>query len=390
MNRHLRLLACLAALAPLATACTGPALTGRMAPAPLVPPKIQMLTVAESPRQWTGVAVSHTGRIFVNFPRWSDDVPISVAELRPAPSEGFSFKQVPLVPVAYPDSAWQSFTQDADHADHPDPKNTFVCVQSVVVDDQDFLWVVDAGAPKMGDILPSAPKLIKINLQSNQVERIYPIDPPALEKRSYLNDVRIDTHRGIAYLTDSGAGAILTVNLNSGEVARRLAGHPSVMSERATPVIDNKPWLRNGQPPEVHSDGIALSPDGKWLYYHALTGRTLYRIPTDALLTNMDPNAINRVIQNLGRTGPADGIEYDSNDCLFLTQLDQNAIVRFIPNGAGNHVQLLVQDPAIAWPDSLAIGPDGALYFTTSQINLQPNPPGPYRLFKLIPKPDNR
>ena len=33
------------------------------------------------PRQATGVAVSPTGRVFVNFPRWEQDVPISVAEV---------------------------------------------------------------------------------------------------------------------------------------------------------------------------------------------------------------------------------------------------------------------------------------------------------------------
>ena len=30
----------------------------------------------------TGVAVSHSGRIFVNFPRWGDDVAFTVCEIR--------------------------------------------------------------------------------------------------------------------------------------------------------------------------------------------------------------------------------------------------------------------------------------------------------------------
>ena len=30
----------------------------------------------------TGVTVTETGRIFVNFPRWGDDVPYTVAELK--------------------------------------------------------------------------------------------------------------------------------------------------------------------------------------------------------------------------------------------------------------------------------------------------------------------
>ncbi|MFW8449875.1 gluconolaconase, partial [Klebsiella pneumoniae] len=30
----------------------------------------------------TGVTVTETGRIFVNFPRWGDDVPFTVAEVK--------------------------------------------------------------------------------------------------------------------------------------------------------------------------------------------------------------------------------------------------------------------------------------------------------------------
>lgn len=39
----------------------------------------------------------------------------------------------------------------------------------------------------------------------------------------------------------------------------------------------------DGRGVEFAVDGIALSPDGQYLYYQALTGRTLYRIATAAL-----------------------------------------------------------------------------------------------------------
>ena len=50
--------------------------------------------VASSTRLWTGVAVSREGRVFVNYPRWSDDVPLSVAELKDGE------------PVAFPSAEW--------------------------------------------------------------------------------------------------------------------------------------------------------------------------------------------------------------------------------------------------------------------------------------------
>jgi sugar lactone lactonase YvrE len=381
MSTALRTLAlAAAALSLVVTGCERP-MTGRMQPASLAPPKVALVEVAQSPRQWTGVTVSHAGRIFVNFPRWSDDVPTSVAELRPQPSAG-PFERAPLVPMSYPDESFQRWKPDAGG----DPKSQFVCVQSVVVDDQDFLWVVDAGAPMMKEIVPGAPKLVKIDLTTNSIVRTYPVDEPNVLKNSYLNDVRIDTARQVAYVTDSGAGAILVINLNTGTVRRLLSYHPSTKSENAVPVIDGKPWQRDGKTPDVHADGIALSPDGKWLYYHALTGRTLYRVPTAALLDeSLGTDDLGRAVEPLGRTGNTDGMEYDRDGRIFLSQLEQNAFARFVPAGNGNRIELLVQSPELAWPDTFAVGPDGALYVTTSQIHLQPNPPAPYKLFKLVP-----
>jgi hypothetical protein len=43
----------------------------------------------------TGVTVAPDGRIFVNFPRWTEDTPVSVAELMPDGST-----------KPYPDEEW--------------------------------------------------------------------------------------------------------------------------------------------------------------------------------------------------------------------------------------------------------------------------------------------
>lgn len=98
-----------------------------------------------------------------------------------------------------------------------------------------------------------------------------------------LNDLRLDSEH--AYVTDSGLGAIIVVNLRTGEAVRRLAGHPSTqMNPERRPLGENSQplLLADGSDHQVHSDPIELSPDGKWLYYQPLSG-PLWRVPTKAL-----------------------------------------------------------------------------------------------------------
>ena len=80
----------------------------------------------------------------------------------------------------------------------------------------------------------------------------------ALPTTTYLNDVRFDLRRNVAYITDSsdqGPNAFL----------ERLADGP------AKPVL-------------MGADGIAISADGSRLYYCPLASRHWYSVSTDALV----------------------------------------------------------------------------------------------------------
>ena len=84
----------------------------------------------------TGVTVSQKGRIFVNFPKWGDEVSFTVAEVKDGKA------------VAYPDEAInQTDTHDLG-AD--DAAAALVSVQSVIVDPADRLWILDTGSPMFG------------------------------------------------------------------------------------------------------------------------------------------------------------------------------------------------------------------------------------------------
>jgi sugar lactone lactonase YvrE len=330
---------------------------------PSARPTVRLVEVAESLHLWTGLAVSKTGRVFVNYPRWSEDLLMSVGEWR---KDG-SVRAYPNTDI----NSWKS---------GEDPAKKFVCVQSVYIDDQDRLWVLDPANPMFRGIVDDGPKLVRIDLSRDTIARTYLFDEEIAPKESYLNDVRIDTRTETAFITDSGRGAIVVVDLKTGSARRRLEGHPSTRAEPIQVVIDGTPF-----PGVVHSDGIALDATGGWLYYQALTGRTLYRVPTESLRdeTLGEPELVERV-EAFAESGVSDGLLFDPKG-IYLSSLEDGAIKRA---GPGGRVETLIRDPRIVWPDSFARGPDGSIWFTTSQIHLGPKPATPYRILRLLPDSD--
>ncbi len=97
-----------------------------------------------------GVTVSHTNRIFVNFARWGDDIPFTVAEI-------FKGKA-----VAYPNAEinnWPGRTLANPNAftDETADQTHFVSVQSVVVDSNDILWALTPAPRCSRTLSPAAP-----------------------------------------------------------------------------------------------------------------------------------------------------------------------------------------------------------------------------------------
>ncbi|WP_245517455.1 major royal jelly family protein [Methylorubrum sp. Q1] len=329
--------------------------------------KAALTKVASFEHQVTGITVARDGRIFVNFPRWSEDAPVSVAELKDGK------------PVPFPDDRWNAWRNA--RADEFSPKDHFVCVQSVVADGQDRLWVVDAAAPAMAHVIKDGPKLVGIDLKTNKVIKTIPFDTSTVLQASYLNDVRISPDGKTAYLTDSGAeGALIVVDLDSGSAKRILSGDPATMPDKSVTVsYDGKPLRRpDGRGVEFAADGIALSNDGKTLYWQAIKGKTLYSLPTDALTgwaaasvvpDTLTDKSLSGKIAKVGENGVADGLLIARREGrMYVTSPQDNAVkVRDLADGKDG-LTTLVQDPSLRWPDTLGEGPDGTIYVTTSHI----------------------
>jgi sugar lactone lactonase YvrE len=314
----------------------------------------------------TGVTVANNGRVFVNFPKWGDNVEYTVAEV-------IDGKTLP-----YPNAEINQYKSGANQADK------LVSVQSVVVDPSGTrLWILDTGSIAFGTTSFGGPKLIAVDLNTDKIIKqiIFPRDVAL--PTTYLNDVRFDLHRGaegMAFITDStssGPNGIIVVDLASGKSWRRLNDHPSTKPDpEFIPVVEGEILQIRipGQPPArfaVGSDGIAISPDGKMLYYCPLTSRHLYSVSVDALADlNGSETEVAATVKDLGEKGGAgDGLESDAQGRVYLSDYEHNAIRRRSLNG---EIVTLVHDPRVLWPDTLSLAMDGYLYFTANQVERQP------------------
>jgi len=310
--------------------------------------------VASFDHQVTGVAVSADGRRFVNFPRWTDDAPISVAEVMPNGS---------LRP--YPDVKWNSWRNAK--ANEMPVGDHFVCVQSIVPDGHGNLWVLDPGAPGNEKILEGAPKLVRIDLKTNKVTKVIAVPGDVALQGTSIAFIVLPSLSNSSSRSDSGTrGAIIVVDLNGGKSFRALDGHPSTQIDKSVTVaIEGKPLVRpDGRQPAFASDGIAISNDGKTLYWQALTGKTLYSIATEKLRPDVSERERSGAVQTVATTAVADGLWMSKAGTLYITSPTDYSIRRL----AGSGTEIVLTDKRLRWPDTFAEGPDGTIYVTASHI----------------------
>jgi sugar lactone lactonase YvrE len=304
--------------------------------------------------QLTGVAISKEGRLFTCYPLCPRPHKYDVVEVLPD-------NQV----KPYPNKEMNSWKEGEDG------KNKWVCVQAVYVDDENYLWVVDPACPNMEQVYDNSFKLVKFNLVTDTIEEVYRFDG-VLSNKSYINDVRVDTVRKVAYLTNSNEGGIVVINLATGKIRELLRNHYSVKHDPSfTLIVDGKEFKKQGQPVHLQSDGIALTPDGEWLYYKPLTDNKLYRIRTEFLRDEDLPEYTREAeVEELGRFAVTDGMILYPSGHLYFGDYQNYKMVRITPP---HEIEDLVSDERLIWPDSYSISADNYLYISCSQINKQPD-----------------
>ncbi|MGM0168078.1 hypothetical protein IGI39_003090 [Enterococcus sp. AZ135] len=330
----------------------------------------------------TGVSVSETGRMFINFPEWGDAVQATVVEIVDGE----------LIP--YP-------SEQANTFDSANPETSFLSVQSIVADGAGTLWVLDTAAPNFEVPIEGTAKLVAVDLATNTIRRVYTFCKEVVLDSTYLNDVRIDLRRGkegVAYITDSsitGPGAIIVVELDTGNAFRILDGAPSTaaapdfLPKVEGEILMNRDADGDISPWQVAADGIALSPDGKLLYYSPLSSRHLYSIETDLIFDQkVADDALESYVKDLGEKGASDGMITAWDGTIYAGDYENNSIRAVYTDGT---METIAHDPRILWPDTLSIGPDEYLYFNSNQLQRQAGfhygkdlREKPYSLFRIF------
>ena len=332
----------------------------------------ELVPVAASPEfMLNGVAVSPKGRVFASFPRWTSLAAPSVMEAQP---DG-SFRP-------YPGNEWNDWWPGASSHDR------IVSSHAVFADSSNHLWVVDDAGPRVAPAVEGAAKLVRIDLATDRVTRVYPLRADILPPGTMIGHVRVDAHH--AYVTEAHHGSILVVDLDTGRARKVLEGAPSTRADPSiVPVVEGREMRRTtGEVPQLHVDLLELSEDGKWLYFMPLFGPVLRRVETRFLHDEaLSEDELSARVEDVARVPPLAGITIDRRGTLYFCSFTENAILRM---GKDRKIETLIADPRISFPNEPAIGPDGWLYFPASQANRLPAFNGgvsrvqlPFEVFKV-------
>jgi sugar lactone lactonase YvrE len=357
------LLAAVGLLAPLAQA------------ADEVGPPLETVKAFGDDFRLVGIGVSRAGRVFATAPSSNVRSRYSMVEVDPGTG----------AVTPYPDAAWNRFDERADGAAQ------WISVQALWVDGADHLWALDSSLPTL-DQQRLAPKLVEFDLATNRTIRQYGFQG-AITPADSLNDVRVDLVHGYAYLTNAGnKGSLVVLNLKTGQARQVLVGDRSTFADPGGHLmIGREPALKaDGSPVAIQADGIALSPDARWLYYRPLTDHNYWRVPTEALIdAGLDPAALARKVEYLGSSVLSGGLIMDRHGTLYGGDLEHGTVVALTakPGGQALRTRLFARDPSrLSWADGFAIS-GGYLYIADSHLwevafkNDLPRS-GPFTIFK--------
>lgn len=300
------------------------------------------LEVAASYREPIGnVAVSPDGRLF--FTAHPEARPVGPRLLEWADGEA----------RAYPDMARQA--------------ELFQTPLGVAVDRFNRLWTIDPADHGSGTA-----RLLAFDLATGEVVFDHRFDDDVAPLGSFLQDLQVAPDGSTVYIADVSfwrkSPALVVVNVASGTARRVLERDPSVLPQDWIVTTPAKRMVFFGGLAALKPgvDGIAVSTDGDWLAYAAMTHDRLYRVPTAPLRdAALSESAVASRVEDLGPKPLSDGLSADTAGGVWITDVEHGAVLRRAPDG---RLETWIRSPRVRWADGLSWGPDGWLYLADSAI----------------------
>ena len=309
------------------------------------------------------VAVNATGRVFFTVHPESRPQGNKVLEIIDGAAE------------PYPDGASQNSFYDT--------------VLGVAVDQQNRLWTIDHGNHGT-----RTARLLAFDLETGDLIHDQSFDRQIAPVGSFLQDLQVSADGQTVVIADASfwrkRPAIIVYDIGTASARRVLESHESVSAEKflihnhgtAMSFAGGIVTLRGGV------DGIALGPE--WLYFGAISGSGLYRIPLDVLTNGaLSDSELAARVDRVATKPLSDGMSIDVNGNIFGTDIEHGSI--FLVN-ADRELHTLLRTRKIRWPDALSFGPDGWLYIADSALSdvvLKPRDHikthGPYKIYRFQP-----
>ncbi len=310
--------------------------------------------------------------MYVTVPRWRHGVPATLATVVMPPAGGGGGAQPAdgcraSDPLLQPFPSWEFQALD----NVAGLKYT----QSMEIEPASgLMWMLDVGRlniydPDVPPTNTAPPKLVLYSIPDAAVVQTYLFtDDVAPYASSFLNDIVVDVTDGIGYISDaSGPGAIIVYD-RTRNAARRFSDATTEADPSTVIAVDGVLYPGIDTP----SDGIALSPDRKTLFYCALRGSTLYAVPTAALRDFALTTAqISAQVAALATKPPSDGMTTSSLGALYFGDLNGDRVVAVANTGApAAQATLAANATTMQWQDTFAWAGPGQLAFTTNRLQL--------------------
>ncbi len=212
--------------------------------------------------------------------------------------------------------------------------------------EDDELWMLDM----------LSPKFVVWDIKSDILADTISIPNDVLRPNSFLQDFVIDDDNNRVIIADMTIAsgntpsypAFIVYDMKNRSFRRMAERHPSMLAE----VVDG-----------FDLNPIAIDPDEDWIYFGAMNGRKIYRVPTDAFSSE---RAVISDIEYFSDKPFGGGFVVDDYGNVYIANIEDNAIA--VSNAQDGFTNIAMLPEGQSYPNGLVLD-DEFVYATVSQLD---------------------